>query len=67
MTAARMPSMSVDGALLAAIGDQGTTVWRIDAGTPSVVLEQSSCAILHLRAGWCPCRVQRPEQGNAVG
>lgn len=35
-----MPSLSADGGLLAAVGDQGTTVWRVDADKPSVVWEQ---------------------------
>ena len=61
-----MASMSVDGALVAAVGDQGTTVWCIDGDTPSVVLEQPARDFSPF-AGWRPCRFQRPNQGNAVG
>ncbi|HWB10989.1 MAG TPA: protein kinase [Pirellulales bacterium] len=35
-----MPNLSADGTLLAAVGDQGTIVWRLDADKPSVIWEQ---------------------------
>ncbi|MGH7136381.1 MAG: serine/threonine protein kinase, partial [Pirellulales bacterium] len=35
-----MPKLSPDGALLAAVSEQGTTVWRVNAEKPSVFWEQ---------------------------
>jgi WD40 repeat protein/tRNA A-37 threonylcarbamoyl transferase component Bud32 len=35
-----MPSVSADGSLVAAVGGQSTTVWRLDGDKPSVVWEQ---------------------------
>lgn len=36
-----MPRLSANGVLLAAVGEQGTTVWRLDADKPSVVWERT--------------------------
>jgi serine/threonine-protein kinase len=35
-----MPSLSADGALLAAVGEQGATVWRLDANKQTLVWQQ---------------------------